>query len=537
MEKIIRDFSKEASKEDRDSLAKEIRGRRKKHESVRNDYNELIDNIERTSKTTFNRLVNFSKIAKLRQEMGIKKDDLEKAQDDTKESRKLINDFYREQEEKWRTMPFDKEDIERYFNPDYLKGLSLEEYKKVLERFGGGMISHVTRQGVRDHADMGIMGHSGGEGKMHNGFKSIIQDGRLSYNLALSISESEGDKQIIDYLSIDKYDTKERALARLDGFTNEARQNAAGSFVDFHGPHFAVERVSDDFYGAETGNEIFFAFPSYMIAANYFHRNNPHIPVEATNYNDLWVYFKEDDEIDINSGLVFIPEGAEVNPQTGSVYETDENGEAKVDHVLFERLKSIVETPGFKDFAKYAADKLGKLIYSYKDYINNMLHSDRESERKAINIYEELEEKLTSMIPDINDKERLFVLDYYFLRFDMDSPDIGRSISGRMRDLRMLYIRAKDTISSKEYWEDYFNKNPRIKPNKIIFYNGDNPSQALKQWKCFSRVSDEKILHFDENRIFKNDHDLPDHILASIRNFKLRAERVIDDYFDKNKNT
>lgn len=533
MKRFIRDFSKETSKNDRDALAREIHERRRNRESVHSEYNELASRLETISRSTFSKVVNFLEIQKLRKGLDDAKVNLQEVDDEMKRSKWLIDDFYQEQGSKWRNLPFDKEDIKRYFDPAYLQNLSLEEYKLLLQRFGGGMVSHVTRQGIRDHADMGIMGHCRQEGEMHNGFKRIIADGKLRYNLALSISESEGDKQIADYFNLKNCSTKESALEKLYVFTDETWQSSAGSFVDFHGPHFAVERVSDDFYGAETGNEIFFAFPSYMMASNYYHRNNPHVPNSSTNYNDLWTYLRNDDEIDIDSGLVFIPEDTEVDPVTGSVYETDQNGKAIVDSAFFERLKSVLDTQEFREYANHASNLLGSIHTGYEEYGRNMFHRSDDSERvKAI--YQHLKDGLQYIIPDVDEKEMAFILNFSFLRYGVGSVKIEEAITMRMRDSRMLYVRAKNTINSKQYWEKYFIENKIRKPNKIVFYQGGNPNHALRAWKCLATPHENKdVVEMNEHRILKNEHDLPEHILRDIRAFKIRAERVINEYFDK----
>lgn len=62
------------------------------------------------------------------------------------------------------------------------------------------------------------------------------------------------------------------------------------------------------------------------------------------------------------------------------------------------------------------------------------------------------------------------------------------------------FLKPVRTISSKDYWENYFNKNPKLKPSKILYYNfgtGSHfPNQDLQKMdkeNSFRNVSDDKL--------------------------------------------
>ena len=45
------------------------------------------------------------------------------------------------------------------------------------------------------------------------------------------------------------------------------------------------------------------------------------------------------------------------------------------------------------------------------------------------------------------------------------------------------YELSETRISSREYWEKYFQENPDKKPSKVVYYSGGDPSRALDEWR------------------------------------------------------
>ncbi len=67
--------------------------------------------------------------------------------------------------------------------------------------------------------------------------------------------------------------------------------------------------------------------------------------------------------------------------------------------------------------------------------------------------------------------------------------------------------RAEITVSSEEYWENYFAHHPRQRPKHIIFYNGD-PTSAIYEFKEKNNIgqadvsqTEGKLLGFDDRHI------------------------------------
>ncbi len=533
--KLIRDFSKDESQDERDALAGAIKVQRKEERIEASRIENLTKELNNLEATTFSKVSNFLKILRLKAELNGSKDPNTENISEFEEPKKLIENFYRRQEEKWAKAPVTKEDIEKYFDPEYLAALSIDDYGKVLARFGGGMVTHVTRQGIRDHADMGMMGHFGGMGEMHNGFKGILQDKKMKYNLAFLLAEDQKDEKIADYFGFDKCKSKEEALNILDSFTSEKMQHFVGSFVDMHGPHFAVRTVSNRFYGAEEGNDIFYAYPSYMIASNYYHRRDPHIPMDASNYNDLWVYLRDDDEIKLDSGIVFIPEKVEVDPRTGSRYEVTEEGKAIPDQQLIDKLKGLVANDEFQSFAKVAKEQIGTLRHRYSEIKKRGAYG-KEAEH-ALSVLNSLSERLKNMDNSLTEAEIEVLLDYRLL-MDLSLSEGGEedvTLSKRLADLGMYYKKSQINVQSKEYWEQYFAKHSDQRPNKVVYYKEGDPTEALLNWESSVGVrrNVNNTIPFKEKQILDKtlESSVPEEITEDLRKFRSMVIEVIDRRF------
>ena len=114
--------------------------------------------------------------------------------------------------------------------------------------------------------------------------------------------------------------------------------------------HLAVEDVADSFYGSERNNEVFFAFPSALIASQYEFAGNL-AEVEMDGYtdsynNDQYVFPDIEKGLSIDAGIAFIPKDAKVDFKTGSKYELDEN-------------KKPVPAEGVQEILKARFDQLG----------------------------------------------------------------------------------------------------------------------------------------------------------------------------------
>jgi hypothetical protein len=276
--KFIKDFSKEESSEERDQLARKIRDIRAGYFQSKEKYsNPELEQVEKTKDTiekisTFlpAKIADFLRYIKVRssipETVKLEESKTVSLSESMKEAKKAIDEFYTKQKNKWAESSYSKEDIVQCFSPEHLASLSLEEYILLLRRFPSQMITHVTRQGIRDH--VGAVNHHAGMNKLWNGFKDIVEDGALKSSFAIHVTDNAKEEEIVDFLNL-KNKTKEEAVRDIDYIVGEDTQNHHGSFADRRSVHFAAEEVADVHYGAETGNEIFFAYPSALIASQY----------------------------------------------------------------------------------------------------------------------------------------------------------------------------------------------------------------------------------------------------------------------------
>ena len=196
--------------------------------------------------------------------------------------------------------------------PELLAGLTLEEYIALWRRLNPYFLSHVTRQGFRDHNEM--IYHSAGLEEFHNGFVNIMEDDRLLrppiFLSGLRNRDKESVKQwLIDH-RIFEAENIEQAKERLDHLLNHHLASAP-KYPDKNAVHFAAQIVADDYYGGERNNEIFFIFPSDVLASQYpFAFNgwekNFTKPQSEIKWNDVFVWPNIDNPgIPIDAGIVF----------------------------------------------------------------------------------------------------------------------------------------------------------------------------------------------------------------------------------------
>lgn len=569
---FIKEFSKEESPEERQQASQAIKAKRAEHfaekraqterqaelqqttgereralvkqlESIRNLENEITE----LSTLRLGKIFNYFKLRKLRADIAVGQrtyDELKQQQDTEvveqqaiserlgseetppalQEAKAMLANFYKEQKEKWAISEYTKEDIEKNFSEEHLASLSLEDYALLLKRFPGEMVTHVIRQGIRDH--VGHMYHTAGEGAYADGFMKMVEDGRLRSPLGVYLVESEKEQAIAKFLHLDDFETKEEALNY---------QENAGIYVDSMAIHFATEEVADCFYGSEKGNEIFIAYPSAYIASQYYF--NGQLNKSGGGYwNDQWVWANEERGMDLNAGLIFIPEEARVDRKTGSRYELDKNGKPIKNSEYQNAFRRVVNSPDFYDFANQVMEITRKLNQSWDS--PNLLPTNRELFERLEPFRQRLEQEF-----GITDRRlQMAILNYHnllSLNVQNNSQEeeqedsfysVDSVIEGAMKDEGILYTEAKDTISSKEFWEARFAENPEKRPSKVVYYKGLSPTRALYEWRDAQGIhkrAKDKDIGFSERHIRR---DAPQ-ATAGLDRFKILAKKVIEDHF------
>ncbi len=560
--RFLRDFSKENSAKERQEAAQAIRTQRQEYfkrqdreatatqEQERNleiqlqRIETLKETIAELSQSGPKKIWNFFKLEKLRadkiqgeqtyakliqekDESHEKKETEEQWEKDRygmpiemSSARGLLNNFYSQEKQKWANSDANPKEIEKYFTEEHLSSLSLKDYGLLMERFPNEMVTHVTRQGIRDH--IGHAWSSGGMGKHYNGFKELIADGRLRSLLGKYVIQEEKERAIADYIQLFGCKTQEEAEALIKEML-EANQSNQASFADKMAIHVAAEEVADEYYGAERNNEVFFAFPSAFIASQYRFSGQLNKPSGGV-WNDQWVWANEERGIDINAGITFIPADAKVDPVTGSRYQLDEQNEAIINQENLDVTEQFVNSEDFDTWAEKILDFQEK--------------NGREAPQAKNELTVILAEKYNIKDPKLQQalSDPVFLYDMRLQKkIDADNKRGDTFLSGSLperifnyiRKVNLLYQETSSTIPSQQYWEKYFTDHPEHKPSKIVYYSGGDPTKALKAWRGGFKKSKEPDIGFPEHRV---DMDSAEAMRGSDR-FRDLASKAIEKYF------
>lgn len=575
---FIKEFSKKNSQEERDALAKEIKNKRSQYFDIKNLKQQKLHNVQKEKGESElkleeikkriedtknkleeiqanlpNKIKNLFEYAKL--SYSLKKetknqndleneddafgDQIQKILNDLEkldlsksmlEAKNSIENFYKKQKQRWEQEPFSVEDVKKYFNSEYLSGLTFEEYKLLLKRFPNQMLTHVTRQGVRDH--LGAVNHWAGVNEFWDGFEKILKQKSLINYITRQVIENEKENQIADFLNLSNI-TKEEAIAMIDQLCGDESQGHTGSLTDRTTTHFVTEEVADAHYGAETGNEIFFVYPSLLIGSEFVYRGQIS-KKEGGYHNDQWV-FLDKTGLPLDAGIVFIPKDVPVDVNTGSKYELTQSKEPIKDAERIQRLETIVLSEKFKEFAIKYSEILGKTHLNF----SIIEKSDDELSKEDKNLKEiflKAKQYLEDNFSVTDDLEQEAIFEYNFLKTIAHSSDldyIKSAILSRCIDVGIQFKLAQKTISSKQYWEKYFNDHGYT-PSKIVYYESGDPTQAFNEWRKENGLNNlnnsvDDITH--KNKIDLEDPHQISQKLPHINRFKSLAYKIIDDFY------
>ncbi|TSC89368.1 MAG: Uncharacterized protein G01um10145_525 [Microgenomates group bacterium Gr01-1014_5] len=602
---FIREFSKVNSKDDRLALAQELRAKRAEYferkSSLTQKSSEVAINIEQTGEQKkaalenlgntleainslpsrwYDKVLNLYRIVKLNAQKGTESrvaSELQKAEESLNEeeskiekelkipgkdlelgeARRMLAGFYERQTKLWQEAPIDPKDLE-YLHESYLSKLNLDQYITLLKKFPSRFLTHVTRQGIRDH----ISHHAVHHGDFIDGFVDILKAGKLDSVVSQIFRNGLKDEAVAEFLGLERYKKyEEESLKRqyadeqMMGVyirnmgTEPAMQfvkkkvrdetlssviqnpNSPRIFRDKSSIHFAFDWVADCYYGGESGNEIFFALPAVYAASELgltsgisreketyenFSR------VEADGWNDVWVNGVKNG-ININTAIVFIPANTQVDRNTGSQYELDENLKPVENSELINEVVKLMRRPDIVDYAKKS------LLAHTADY------------EKVSDL-----EELTGLKSDLlyivaRNLSTVRFLDELESRDPSIDPGGGKqnyiNNGGAYNEVRKMLSQggynfklSSDTISSKDYWEDFFAKNPNLKPTKIVYYRG-SPERALDEFYKNNGLGTGdagKFSNVEKGKL--NDQEIND----DYKRFMDIAKGVIERYFADN---
>lgn len=540
--KFIKQFSRENSQEERNSIAAAIRERRRERDAWRAEQNirmEGKENVEAELEILRGQIATYSsdsflrKIkdyfayrnvkAELTEKMGEltttqgNVDQWESEKPEFQEVNTLLKNFYDGEKEKWAKADYNPEDLEQQFTEEHLSSLVVDDYATLMKRFPGEMLTHVTRQGIRDHADS--FWHSAGVGAFQNGFKEMLANGKLRSSLGIALQEHNKEEAMVKFLHLDDLQSREDALV-MHKNKFDYSMASGDAFADSAAVHLASENVMDSMYGSERGNEIFIAYPSAYVASQLNYGGKGTLADRnLSQHNDKWVYTKDHEGMPLDVGLVFIPEDAKVDPQTGSRYKIGERGEPLVPQQRTnEILAARFNKPGFvQTFVQNLPRSMNHAPEQNRAALAEAAFAEfgiiDPDARKAL-LDPRLVDKLASAWGQEGEKEEYEKLFTEYFHQNAESP----------------YELADNTISSHEYWEKHFQENPDQRPSKIIYYSGGDPSRALNEWREKNGIvkqTQDSTYGFAEHNIADSSAEAN----VGKDRFASLARKVIDDRF------
>ena len=521
--KFLKDFSRKEHQSARDQVAADIRASRRQRDATMRQPIKEPTLIEQSTKRLHALETILEDIEETSEGVGPDPSELtalKRAYTDR------LTSFYDEMERRWEDAHFSKEEIENLFSEQHLATLSLKEYVLLLKRFPSHLQTHVVRQGIRDH--IGSEFHNTRSGEYHNSFREILLDRRLYSFLNLWLANGAKREVVSRFLQLDTARSREDALYKLKSFLNPVMDITA-SLPDQSAVHLALDAVVDKFYGAETGNEIFFAFPALHIVSQHLYSNFSNfdnLGDKRVIQNDVWALSKGANGLSIEASVVFIPASARVDPDTGSRYELNERLEPFLEEDRIQEVGVLME--------RFAMEDIYDMVQELQDQRRALSDEAFESERGLLK--RRIQERF-----DVRDERLLEALITPYFASLLAFQD--RTLSRRERIMkalfraRSLYKEAAQTISSEEYWERHFARHPEQRPSKLCYYPESDATEALEAFKRRSglvKKADKKPyeIGFPENRL--DFYRLPaknPHYADQDGRFEKTAMDIIDERF------
>lgn len=413
--------------------------------------------------------------------------------------------------------PLTPEEKKEGLDFEALAELTTEEYLKLWRRLNPFFLTHVTRQGIRDHNAM--MYHSAGMGEFQEGMTGVLADGKVlrtpaevRLGLGREVTEENVAKALDRMLYQEDADIEGKRArgmsdrAILDEMVNGLPVNttiaAAEPWADKRAVHFAQLTALDDYYGGESGNEAFFVFPTDVIASQC--RFGGHMQDGLTTadtrserkWNDMFVWPKEKD-ITIDAGLTFLPKNMMVDAETGSKYATKvvevDGKEVRVPEVDEEAVAKFTEwVSGLK-----AEDEAVRAFLEFgREHDATALREEAlkagVSERILDDVLDAQDDFQYSLGGFVNggDLGQMWMIPQEELKKMTPEERRERSVKeflgGRASTWKLATdaVPATDVASAvgavraEEYWEKHFQEHPEQRPAHVIYYDGD-PSRAI----------------------------------------------------------
>lgn len=378
-----------------------------------------------------------------------------------------LEEFYESVSKQWKSGEFSEDEVGTYFREDLLSQMNLDEYIAYLQKVPSHMVTHVSRFGIRDH--VGHFYHTKGEGEYFDSFTRMLDSQRLYSPLGVYLAEEDKKAAVKRFLNLENFETR-------DEFENAYREllnpleNGAGSFADRSAIHFVTDYVGDRYYGSEKRNEVFVVFPSMLIANEYKYSGQLNSS-DGGYWNDQWVWQKEMQGMDLNAGIVFLPGNARVSVESGSRYVLTEDKKPVFNQALYDQLLNLFSNEEFRnEFTRYY-DQFQNLRWD-QGYLKPQILDEFNQFMSSHGVTLDNSEVLINSRHEVS------------LEYSVEDSKIDRFVVELMRGAGFYFETVDESVSSREFWEDYFEKNPESRPNKIVYYDVSlSPSDALSSWQ------------------------------------------------------
>ncbi|NMB84295.1 hypothetical protein GYA28_03320 [Candidatus Roizmanbacteria bacterium] len=451
-------------------------------------------------------------------------------------SRQLLEAYY----DRMSTEPLTNEQKRNLLKPEVLASLSEQEYISLLRRLNPYFVSHVTRQGFRDHNAMFY--HSAGLQEYHNGFVGVMQDGKLIRPpMALGELKTRDEDSVRRWLGdwILGEESEAKAKEKLNNLLH-FHLASAPKYPDQTAVHFATQLVADAYYGGERENEVFFVFPSDFVASQYNFSFNGWEkdftrPQSETKWNDVFVWPNTVDNpgITVDAGLVFLPENTPVDPNTGSKYASEiKIVDGKEQRVMVEDA-ALIET--FIDWGQKIDDQspLKQAFQTYKEERN--YYSQQYLSRNLMSVC------MTELQGLGFRREASVALADALVREMHYSESFNNELLTKIiRESGAHWKRAENTVPAKEYWENFFRSHPDLRPKHINYYDGD-PTTAVREFqqqndigKADTSEKDGQLLGFDDHHVTDMDKDPRSNM--GYEELVATANKIITEHFSAARN-
>jgi hypothetical protein len=416
-------------------------------------------------------------------------------QDQLPDPKKMIEAYY----EKTVETPLTNQEKRDLLKPEVLSQLSTDEYIALWRRLNPHFMTHATPQGFRDHST-GLLSRE--TLSFHNGLIDTLKDEKqLKSRFAINGLTNTDEVTVTMFLSkiqvLQQVD-EAHAQEKFQSYLRAPLFQPLPGYPDGTSVHLTPQYVYDAYLG-EIGNGVFFCFPTDVIASQHIfglagdHKDLRKVQGDDRGWDDVFIWPNTQDNpgIPVDSGIVFLPENTQVDPNTGSRYASEVqiiDGKEKVimieDRELVSKYSEWANNlydnsevmkvareafqnrdnprhSGYDDLSKVCLQELINLGFK-NDKISQELANDIKREAYNIALWDSLEKG-----EDYATKHK---------------DSLTRKIQELMDDSCAKFKKAENTISAKEYWENYFSNNPNLEPKHIVYYNG-NPTTAIYKFQ------------------------------------------------------